>query len=80
MYWRFIIRFLLLTLGFALTTLGLLAWQQINFDLTHIWPLSGEFSTHPVYAIVLGLALIPPTLWEIFVLESRQDRQQDASD
>ena len=69
MYWRFIIRFLLLTLGFALTTLGLLAWQQINFDLNSIWPISNTFEVHPVYAIVLGLALIPPTLWEIFVLE-----------
>jgi hypothetical protein len=69
MYWRFIIRFLLLSLGFALTTSGLLAWQQINFDLSNVWPISGAFDTHPVYAIVIGLALIPPTLWEIFVLE-----------
>jgi hypothetical protein len=69
MYWRFIIRFLMLTLGFALTTLGLLGWQQSNFDLASIWPISDEFRAHPVYAMVLGLALIPPTLWEIFVLE-----------
>ena len=79
MYWRFIIRFLLLTLGFALTTLGLLAWQQINFDLSNVWPISGTFDAHPVYAIVLGLALIPPTLWEIFVLEHGNALREDNS-
>ena len=73
---RFLIRFLLLSAGFALTTLGLLGWQQRNFDLSEIWPLAGEFTAHPVYAMVLGLALIPPTLWEIFVLESKADRDQ----
>jgi len=69
MYWRFIIRFLLLTAGFALTTLGLLSWQLSHFDLVTMWPISDRFQWHPVYAMVVGLALIPPTLWEIFVLE-----------
>ncbi len=76
MYFRYLIRFLLLTTGFALTTAGLLAWQQLNFDLSSIWPLADEFTAHPVYAIVIGLALIPPTLWEIFVLESKVDGEQ----
>jgi hypothetical protein len=66
---RYLIRFGLLTLGFALTTAGILAWQQIDFDLDHLWP----FAAHPVYVIVFGMALIPPTLWEIFVLENRRD-------
>ena len=77
MYFRYLIRFMLLTVGFALTTVGLLAWQQLNFDLSTIWPLADEFAAHPVYAMVLGLALIPPTLWEIFVLESKVDREQE---
>jgi len=77
MYWRFLIRFLLLTLGFALTTMGLLAWQQVNFNLSDVWPISDEFKTHPVYAMVLGLALIPPTLWEIFVLEMHHGKSGD---
>ena len=78
MYWRFIIRFLLLTLGFALTTLGLLGWQQSNFDLANVWPIGGEFGAHPIYAMVLGLALIPPTLWEIFVLEHAAGAKEKA--
>ncbi len=73
---RFLIRFFLLTLAFALTTLGILAWQQMNFDLNTLWPIAAEFSAHPVYAMVLGLALIPPTLWEIFVLETRHHRER----
>ena len=73
----FFIRFILLTMSFGLTTLGLLAWQQMNFDLATVWPMGGELSAHPIYALVLGLALIPPTLWEIFVLENRQAHQAE---
>jgi hypothetical protein len=74
MHIRFLIRYLLLTTGFALTTIGLLGWQQLNFDLSRIWPLAQDLTAHPIYAMVLGLALIPPTLWEIFLLESKIDR------
>ena len=76
MYFRYLIRFLLLTIGFALTTTGLLAWEQLNFDLANVWPLADEFAAHPIYAMVLGLALIPPTLWEIFLLENKTDSDQ----
>ena len=68
---RYFIRFALLTLGFALTTYGLLAWQALNFSLQALWPLAATFVPHPVYAIVIGLGLIPPTLWEIFLLAHR---------
>ena len=73
----FFIRFILLAISFGLTTLGLLAWQQTNFDLSTVWPMGGELSAHPIYALVLGLALIPPTLWEIFVLENQHTRQAE---
>ena len=43
-----------------------------------MWPFGGYegegFDAHPVYIIVLGMALIPPTLWEIFVLENSRDK------
>ena len=61
-------------LGFALTTYGLLAWQAINFSLEELWIFTtGEFEAHPVLVIVFGMALIPPTLWEIFILEGKRD-------
>lgn len=72
---RYLIRFVLLTLGFALTTTGILAWEQRHFDLTQVWPLVNEMQGHPIYVIVLGMALIPPTLWEIFILEQKRDRE-----
>ena len=75
MYWRFLIRCLLLTCGFALTTLGLLSWQQQNFDLVTLWSSEAILGVHPVFVIVVGLALIPPTLWEIFLLEKVDQKQ-----
>jgi hypothetical protein len=69
---RLFIRLMLLTFGFGLTTAGLLAWQDVGFSLERIWPFTGGLHYHPVHVLVLGMALIPPTLWEIFVLESRR--------
>lgn len=71
---RYLIRFILLSLGFALTTYGLLAWQQVSFELNTFWPMADTFAAHPVHAIVLGLGLIPPTLWEIFILAEKSDK------
>ena len=68
---RLFVRLLLLTIGFGLTTAGLLAWKDIGFSLQHIWPFSNGLQSHPVHVLVLGMALIPPTLWEIFLLENR---------
>ena len=65
---RILLRFVLLALGFALTSFGLLSWQQVQFDLSQMWPIADELSAHPVYAIVVGLGLIPPTIWEIFMV------------
>ena len=69
---RFLIRFVLLTLGFALTTLGILAWQQMNFDLNSLWPIAAEFTaqvlgtTEQVWGQVfpeqLGREYRPPVL------------------
>jgi hypothetical protein len=66
---RYFWRFSLLALGFALTTAGLMAWHARDFDLQGLWSLS----LHPVHMLVVGLAMIPPSLWEIFVLESRRN-------
>ena len=70
---RYLVRFSLLATGFALTTAGLLEWQQVGFDLVNIWPLGGALKMHPIYLIVLGMSLIPPTLWEVFLLEQQHN-------
>ena len=75
---KYFVRFMLLTCGFALSTLGILRWQSIRFDLNSLWPIADEFAFHPVYLLVLGLALIPPTLWEIFILENHLTKRDSA--
>ena len=66
---RYLIRYILLTLAFALMTMGLLGWQQVGFALNGVWPFADELQSHPLHLLVIGLALIPPTLWELFLLE-----------
>jgi hypothetical protein len=62
-------RFLLLLLAFTFTTAGLMGWQTLHFSFAAVWPLDGPLALHPLHLLVLGLAMIPPALWEIFVLE-----------
>ena len=71
---RYLLRFGLLCIGFALTTFGLMSWQSKGFTLDGLWFDNG-WQTHPLHLLVLGIALIPPTLWEIFVLEHRNGDQ-----
>ncbi len=67
---RYLLRFCLLGIGFALTTFGLMTWQYRDFSMDGLWPFAGEFRTHPLHLLVLGIAMIPPTLWELFLLEN----------
>lgn len=66
---RFFARFLLLVAAFALTTAGLMGWQDRGFGFVGLWPLDGDPRLHPLHLLVLGLAMIPPALWEVFLLE-----------
>ena len=67
---KYAFRFVLLTIGFALTSYGLLSWQAIGFSLQGIWLFDNGFEPHAVHVLILGLAMIPPTLWEISLLEA----------
>ncbi|MDP6374482.1 MAG: hypothetical protein QF921_00940 [Pseudomonadales bacterium] len=68
---KYLVRFLLLMFGFALATAGLLLWHAEDFALTDLWRFGN--GPHPLIMTVLGLAMIPPTLWEIFLLELRPE-------
>ena len=72
---RYLIRFCLIALGFALTLFGVLAWHDTGFDLAGVWPMASDGGFHPVYPLVLGMALIPPSLWEVFILEQQRAAQ-----
>jgi len=66
----YLIRYLLLTVGFALTTYGLIEWQQQGFRFQGILFDAG-LKLHPLHFVVLGIAMIPPALWEIFLLDTK---------
>ena len=70
---KYLLRFVLLMLGFALTTAGLMLWHAEDFSFVGIWLLDNDFRLHPLHILILGLAMIPPALWEIFLLENRDD-------
>ena len=74
---RYLLRFLLLTFGFALTTLGLVYWQHQGFEFEGLWLVDNGFRPHPLHIMVIGIALIPTAMWEIFVLDSRGDGRQE---
>jgi len=68
----YLIRYLLLMTGFALTTYGLMEWQQDGFSFQGIWFVEGVFNLHPLHFVVVGIAMIPPALWEVFVLDIKR--------
>jgi hypothetical protein len=69
---RYLLRFLLLTLGFALTTAGLMDWRGQNFTFHGVWLVDSGWQLHPLHLLILGLAMIPPALWENFLLEQHK--------
>lgn len=73
---RFFIRFVLLAVGFCLFTYGLLQWSNDGFALTGLLPFTADYRPQGLHYLMLGLAMIPPSLWEIFNLE----RQASALD
>ena len=66
---RFLIRFLLLAAGFSLFTFGLLRWADGGFSFSGLLPFTDNYATQGLHFLMLGLAMIPPSLWEIFNLE-----------
>ena len=83
---RFFIRFLLLAAGFSLFTFGLLRWANDGFSFSGLLPFTDNYATQGLHFLMLGLAMIPPSLWEIFNLERkahltfRQDANEERLD
>ena len=66
---RYLASFLLLAVAFALTTAGLMFWHSQDFSFQGIWFFDNDYKPHPLHLLMLGIAMIPPALWEIFILE-----------
>ncbi len=73
---RYLVRFMLLTVGFALTAAGLMGWHAERFSFTGLYFFDNDYQLHPLHLLIIGLAMIPPTLWEIFVLEHQRDEHR----
>lgn len=69
---RYLLRFTLLTVAAALAAFGLAYWQHIGFSMEGFWFVDNDYRPHPVHILALGLAMIPTTIWEIFLLDSRR--------
>lgn len=61
---------ILLAAGFALVTAGLASWHDRAFLFDGLLSLDGGL--HPLYLLMLGIALVPPALWEIFLAEHNE--------
>lgn len=59
--------YILLAAGFALVTAGLASWHDRAFLFDGLLSLDG--GVHPLYLLILGIAVVPPALWEIFLAE-----------
>jgi hypothetical protein len=81
---KYLLRFLLLTVAFALTTAGLMGWHDRGFGFDGVWALGlwssdSGLQLHPLHLVIIGLPMIPPALWEIFLLERAGQDARDAT-
>ena len=73
---RLLIRFLVLAAATAAVAYGLLAWQHRGFSLVGVWFVDNGWHVHPVHFLVVGIGLIPPAMWDIFVLDAHTGRRR----
>lgn len=66
---RLVIRFIVLAAATSAVAYGLLAWQYEGFTLVGVWLVDNDWRLHPVHFLVVGIGLIPPTMWDIFAME-----------
>jgi hypothetical protein len=63
-------RHLVLSLGFVLITFGLLFWHTLDFNSSNVWQMTVGGIIHPIFPTTLGLALVPASIWEIFLIQA----------
>ncbi len=73
---RLLIRFVVLAAATGAVSYGLLAWQHQGFTLTGVWLVDNDWHLHPVHFLIVGIGLIPPTMWDIFSMDARAERHR----
>ena len=77
---RYLLRFALLCVAAGLTSFGLAYWQHTGFTMEGFWFVDNDYRPHPLHILALGLAMIPTTIWEIFLLDARRgDAKRDGN-
>jgi len=77
---RLVIRLIVLAAASSAVAYGLLAWQHAGFTLVGVWLVDNDWHLHPVHFLVVGIGLIPPTMWDIFAMETHAARRRSGGD
>ena len=75
---KYCIRYLLLVVGFALLTYGMINWSRSEFSMQGLWLVDKAYTLHPLHFVIMGVAMIPPAMWEIFSLQHKQNSAQES--
>ena len=75
-----VIRHILLMASVASVVYGLTSWHALAFDTSQVWLYNNDWRPHPVHFVALGLGLMAPSLWEIFVLSMLLGTRQAPGD
>jgi len=75
---KYCIRYLLLIAGFTLLTYGMINWSRSDFSMQGIWFSDATYYLHPLHFVIIGVAMIPPSMWEIFALQHTQKQKRDS--
>lgn len=62
-------RLVLLTAGVACVTFGVAYWQHNDFTFQGLWFEEG-LALHPLHLVAIGIAIVPPAIWDVFVMEA----------
>ena len=78
--YRLLPRLFALTLGFALATYGAMEWHYRDLTMHGLWLYDNGWRPHPVHLLVLGLCMVPVSLWQILAidLEAQAQARQDS--
>lgn len=76
---RYLVRFMLLSLGVALVTYGAIAWHYEGLSLRGFLLYDNGWRPHPIHLIIVGLTLMPLSLWDIFVMEAMRSTRMAES-
>lgn len=74
---RLVVRLIVLAAASSAVAYGLLAWQHQGFTLVGVWLVDNGWRLHPVHFLMVGIGLIPPTMWDIFTMEIHAARRRE---